>query len=70
MPQAHRPGHTQVYFSEVDGDTSAARRYASTISAWDMPYSGACFVKSYPTEDTEAFLDRHLAAFAFLGDVP
>jgi len=29
----------------------------------------ACSVKAYPTEDTGAFLDSYLAAFAFSGGV-
>ena len=31
---------------------------------------GGCFVKAYPAETTEAFLDGHVSAFAFLGGVP
>ena len=33
----------------------------------DLPHSDACFVRAYPAERTEAFLDGHNAAFAFLG---
>jgi transposase len=33
------------------------------------PQSDACFVKAYPRETTEAFLDGHVAAFTF-GGVP
>ena len=29
-----------------------------------------CFVKTYPAETTEAFLDGHVSAFAFLGECP
>ena len=36
----------------------------------DMPQSDACFVKVYPRETTEAFLDGHVSAFAFIGGVP
>jgi transposase len=36
----------------------------------DLPQSDACFVKAYPRETTEAFLDGHVAAFAFFGGVP
>ena len=36
----------------------------------DLPHSDGCFVKAYPSETTEAFLDGHVAAFAFLGGVP
>ncbi len=36
----------------------------------DLPQSDACFVKAYPCETTEAFLDGHVASFAFFGGVP
>ena len=36
----------------------------------DLPQSDACFVKAYPRETTEAFLDGHVSAFAFFGGVP
>ena len=35
-----------------------------------MVVIGGCFVKAYPAETTEAFLDGHVSAFAFLGGVP
>ena len=35
----------------------------------DLPHSDGCFVKAYPAETTEAFLDGHVSAFAFLGGV-
>ena len=36
----------------------------------DLPHSDGCFIKAYPAESTEAFLDGHVSAFAFLGGVP
>jgi DNA replication protein DnaC len=36
----------------------------------DIPQSHACFVKAYPRETTEAFLDGHVSAFAFFEGVP
>jgi transposase len=69
MPLAHRPGHAQVDFGEADGFI-AGKKLRFHYFCLDMPHSDACFVKAYPTEDTEAFLDGHLAAFAFLGGVP
>ena len=36
----------------------------------DLPHSDGCFVKAYPAETTEAFLDGHVSAFAFLGGAP
>ena len=35
----------------------------------DLPHSDGCFVKAYAAETTEAFLDGHVSAFAFLGGV-
>ena len=35
-----------------------------------LPHSDLWFVKAYPRETTEAFLDGHVSAFAFLGGVP
>lgn len=36
----------------------------------DLPQSDDCFVAAYPAETTEAFLDAHVRAFAYLGGVP
>ena len=36
----------------------------------DLPHSDGCFVKAYPAETTEAFLDGHVSAFSFLGGIP
>ena len=36
----------------------------------DVPHSDAPFMKAYPAETTEAFLDGHVSAFAFFGGVP
>ena len=36
----------------------------------DLPHSDGCYVKAYPAETTEAFLDGHVSALAFLGGVP
>lgn len=69
MPLAHRPGHAQVDFGEADGYIGG-KKVRFHYFCLDMPQSDACFVKAYPTEDTEAFLDGHIAAFAFLGGVP
>lgn len=69
MPLAHRPGHAQVDFGEADGFI-AGKKVRFHYFCMDLPHSDGCFVKAYPTEDTEAFLDGHVAAFAFLGGVP
>jgi transposase len=35
----------------------------------DLPHSDAPFIKAYPAETTEAFLDGHVSAFAHFGGV-
>ena len=69
VPLSHRPGHAQVDFGEADGYVGGKKvRYH--YFCLDMPHSDAIFVKAYPAELTEAFLDGHVAAFEFLGGVP
>lgn len=68
MPLAHLAGHAQVDFGEADGYI-AGRKVRFHYFCLDLPHSDGCFVKAYPTEDTESFLDGHIAAFAFLGGI-
>jgi transposase len=69
VPLAHPPGHAQVDFGEAVAVIGGVRRKIHFFCL-DLPHSDACFVKAYPAERTEAFLDGHVAAFAFLGGVP
>ena len=46
------------------------RRGAEGPFVIDLPHSDGCFVQAYPAETTEAFMDGHVSAFAFLGGVP
>lgn len=69
VPLAHLPGHAQVDFGEADGYIGG-KLMRFHYFCLDLPHSDGCFVKAYPTEDTESFLDGHVAAFAFLGGVP
>ena len=69
MPLVHLPGHAQVDFGEADGYIGG-KLVRFHYFCLDLPHSDSCFVKAYPTEDTESFLDGHVAAFAFLGGVP
>ena len=41
-----------------------------TASFWTCPTATAATLKAYPAETTEAFLDGHVSAFAFLGGIP
>jgi transposase len=69
VPLSHPPGHAQVDFGEAVAVIAGERRTIHFFCL-DLPHSDACFVKAYPAERTEAFLDGHNAAFGFLGGVP
>ena len=69
VPLAHPPGEAQVDFGEaevlLDGKPTKVALFVMTL-----PYSDAIFVHAFPRECTEAFLEGHTRAFAFLGGVP
>ena len=69
VPLAHPPGHAQVDFGEAIGVIDGVRQKMHFL-CMDLPQSDACFVKAYPRETTEAFLDGHVSGFAFFGGVP
>ena len=69
VPLAHPPGHAQADFGEAVAVIGGVRQ-AIHLFCLDLPHSDAGFVKAYPAERTEAFLDGHVAAFSFLGGVP
>ena len=69
VPLSHPPGHAQVDFGEAVAEIGGVRQKAHSFCL-DLPQSDACFVKAYPRETTEAFLDGHVSAFAFFGGVP
>lgn len=69
VPLAHPAGHGQVDFGEAVGVIGGVRQKIHFF-CMSLPHSDACFVKAYPRETTEAFLDGHVSAFAFFGGVP
>ena len=69
VPLFHAPGHAQCDFGEALAVIGGVERKIYYL-VMDLPHSDGCFVKAYPAETTEAFLDGHVAAFAFLGGVP
>ena len=69
VPLSHPPGHAQCDFGEALVVIGGVERKAHCF-VLDMPHSDGCFVKAYPAETTEAFMDGHVSAFAFLGGVP
>ena len=69
VPLSHPPGHAQVDFGEALG-VIGGERMKIHFFCMDLPHSDACFVKAYPAETLEAFLDGHVSALAFFGGVP
>ena len=69
VPLSHTPGHAQCDFGEALVVIGGVQRKAHCFVI-DLPHSDGCFVKAYPAETTEAFLDGHVSAFAFLDGVP
>ena len=69
VPLSHAPGHAQCDFGEARVIIGGVERKAHYL-VLDLPHSDCCFVKAYPAETTEAFLDGHVSAFASLGGVP
>lgn len=69
VPLAHPAGHAQVDFGEAIGVIGGVRQKVH-VFYMDLPHSDAPFMKAYPAETTEAFLDGHMSAFAFFGGVP
>ena len=69
VPLHHPPGHAQVDFGEATVEVGG-RREKVAFFCLILPHSNVWFVKAYPRETTEAFLDGHVSAFAFLGGVP
>ncbi len=65
VPLAHPPGHAQADFGEAVAVIGGVERKVHFFCL-DLPHSDACFVKAYPAERIEAFLDGHNAAFAGL----
>src|SRR5919202_465719 len=69
IPLHHPPGHAQVDFGEAIAIIGGVEQTIH-VFAMDLPHSDAGFVKAYPAETTEAFLDGHVSAFAFFDGVP
>ena len=69
MPLSHAPGQAQGDFGEAVAVISGVECKVHYL-VLDLPHSDGCFVKADPAETTEAFLDGHVSAFAFLGGVP
>jgi len=68
LPLTHPPGEAQVDFGEaiikLAGQPTKVALFVMTL-----PYSGAIFVRVFPRECTETFLEGHRQAFSFFGGV-
>ena len=69
IPLVHPPGHAQADFGEADIYLGGVKTRIHFF-CMDLPHSDAIFVKAYPAETTEAFLDGHVEAFAWFGGIP
>ena len=69
VPLSHAPGHAQYDFGEALAGIAGVERKGHYF-VLDLTHSDGCFLKAYPAETTEPFLDGHVAAFAFLGGGP
>ena len=58
VPLSHAPGHAQCDFGEAVVIIGGVEQKAHCF-VLDLPHSDGCFVKAYPGETTEAFLDGH-----------
>ena len=69
LPLVHRPGEAQVDFGFADvvlnGELTQVALFVMTL-----PYSDALYLQAFPRECTEAFVEGHVRAFAFLDGVP
>ncbi len=69
IPLTHPPGHGQADFGEAVVVLGGARQKVYFF-AFDLPHSDACYIRAYPAATSEAWMDGHVHAFAFLGAVP
>jgi transposase len=69
VPLTHAPGEAQADFGEARVIVGGEERKAHYF-AIDLPHSDDCFVRAFPAETTEAFLEGHVQAFAYFGGVP
>lgn len=69
VPLAHAPGHAQADFGEAVVIIGGVEQKAHFF-AFDLPHSDACYVRAYPAATSEAWVDGHVRAFAFFGQVP
>lgn len=65
VPLRYAPGEAQADFGQAEVVIVGVERTAHFM-AFDLPYSDDCFLQAFPAETTEAFLEGHVRAFAYL----
>ena len=65
VPLTHPPGHAQADFGEATVIIGGVEQKAHFF-AFDLPHSDACYIMAYPAATSEAWVDGHVHAFAFL----
>ena len=66
VPLSHPPGHAQCDFGEALVIIGGVEQKAHCF-VLDLPHSDGCFVKAYPAETIEAFLDGHVSGLRLPG---
>ena len=69
VPLEHRPGAAQADFAEAQVEIGG-RLAKAHYFVMDLPHSDDCYVRAFPAETTEAFLEGHVEAFDHFGGVP
>lgn len=69
VPLAHPSGEARVDFGEAEVVLDG-RPAKVSVFVLNLPYSDAIYCQAFPRGCTEAFLEGHVRAFAFLGGVP
>ncbi len=69
VPLSHPPGHAQCDFGEALVIIGGVEQKAHYLIL-DLPHSDGCFVKAYPAETTEAFLDGYVQPLPSWAECP
>jgi transposase len=69
LPLAHPPGEGQVDYGFAEAVVAGVPTKIA-LFVMSRPYADAVFVRAYPRECSETFLDGHVRAFGFFAGVP
>ena len=69
VPLTHPPGHAQADFGEAQVEIGGVLAKAHYFVI-DLPHSDESYVRAFPAETTEAFLEGHVKAFRYWDGVP